>query len=148
MRNMPLILQRTEKFYIPTIEKILQKEKLPYQDVNAENIQFYRAFSEADFVGIIGLEKFVDVALLRSMVVFDKFRNKGYRGKIINQILEEAAAKEIKEIFLLTTTAKEFFEKLGFEAVERSLVPDAIKTTTEFSSLCPESACCLKIKFL
>lgn len=142
---MSLVLQRAEKFYIPTIEKILQKEKLPYQDVNAENIEFYMAFSDADFVGIVGLEKFSDVALLRSMVVFDKFRNKGYGSKIVNQILEEATAKGIRETFILTTTAKDFFQHLGFEIIEREDVPNDIKSTTEFTSLCPASATCMHI---
>lgn len=142
---MSLVLQRAEKFYIPTIEKILQKENLPYQDVNAENIQFFMAFNDADFVGIVGLENYSNVALLRSMVVFDKFRNKGYGCKIVNQILEEATAKGIKEIFILTTTAKDFFEHLGFEVIERKDVPNDIKSTTEFTSLCPASATCMHI---
>ena len=142
---MSLVLQRAENFYIPTIEKILQKENLPYQDVNAENIEFYMAFADADFVGIIGLEKFIDVALLRSMVVFDKFRNRGYGCKIVNQLLEEATAKGIKEIFILTTTAKDFFKRIGFEVIERKDVPDSIKSTTEFTSLCPASATCMHI---
>lgn len=147
---MSLVLQKldsqgAEKFYIPTIEKILQKENLPYQDVKAENIQFYRAFSNADFVGIVGLENYSNVALLRSMIVFDKFRNKGYGRRIVMQILEEATAKGIKEIFILTTTAKDFFEHLGFEVMERENVPHDIKSTTEFTSLCPASATCMHI---
>lgn len=150
MRIMSLVLQKldsqgAEKFYIPTIEKILRKEKLPYQDVNTENIEFYMAFSNADFVGIVGLERFVGVALLRSMVVFDNFRNKGFGRRIVNQILEEATSKSIKEIFILTTTAKNFFEHLGFEVIERENVPNEIKSTTEFTSLCPASATCMQI---
>lgn len=143
---MSLVLQRAEKFYIPTIEKILQKENLPYQDVNAENIEFYMAFSNADFVGIVGLENYSDVALLRSMVVFDNFKKKGFGRKIVNYVLEEAKAKGIKEIFILTATAKEFFECLRFEVIERESVPNEIKSTTEFTSLCPTSATCMHIK--
>lgn len=103
------------------------------------------AFSDADFVGIVGLENYLDVALLRSMVVFDKFRNKGYGCKIVKEILEEANIKGIKEIFILTTTAKDFFQHLGFEIIERENVPNDIKSTTEFTSLCPASAICMHI---
>lgn len=143
---MSLVLQKASKADIPKIEDVLQKENLPFQDVNAENIQFYMAFSDADFVGIVGLEKFSDIALLRSMVVFDKFRNKGYGCKIISQIREEATAKGIRETFILTTTAKDFFQHLGFEIIEREDVPNDIKSTTEFTSLCPSSATCMHIK--
>lgn len=142
---MSITLQRAEKFYIPTIEKILQKENLPYQDVNAENIKFFMAFGDNEFVGIVGLENYSDVALLRSMVVFDNFKKKGFGRKIVNYVLEEAKAKGIKEIFILTTTAKEFFERRGFEVIERESVPDDIKSTTEFTSLCPASATCMRI---
>lgn len=137
--------QRAEKFYIPTIEQILQKEGLPYQDVGSEEIEFYMAFCDVDFVGIVGIENFINVALLRSMVVFDKFRNQGYGCKIVNQLLEEATIKGIKEIFILTTTAEDFFNRLGFEVIERKDVPDSIKSTTEFTSLCPASAICMHI---
>lgn len=146
MRIMSLVLQKAEKFYIPTIEKILQKEKLPYQDANAENIHFFMAFADKEFVGIVGLEKFSDVALLRSLVVFDKFRNKGYGREIINQIIEYSKKKEIKELFILTTTVKYFFEHLGFKVIERGNVPNDIKSTTEFTSLCPASATCMHLK--
>lgn len=143
---MSIILQRAEKFYIPTIEKILQKENLPYQDVNSKNIEFFKAFKDKELVGIIGLERFASVALLRSMVIFEKFRNKGYGFKIVNLIIEKARASEIKELFILTTTAKDFFEHLEFEVIERESVPDDIKLTTEFTSLCPASATCMHIK--
>lgn len=143
---MSIALQRAENFYIPTIEKILQKENLPYQDVNAENIKFFMAFGDNEFVGIVGLENYSDVALLRSMVVFDNFKKKGFGRKIVNYVLEEAKAKGIKEIFILTTTAKDFFERLGFEVIERERVSNDIKSTTEFTSLCPASATCMHIK--
>lgn len=142
---MSLVLQKTEKFDIQAIEKILKNEGLPYQDVNAENIEFFKAFADKEFVGIVGLENFSDEALLRSMVIFDKFRNNGFGREIINQILKKAKVNGVNEIFILTTTAKDFFERLGFEIIARKNVPESIKLTTEFSSLCPESAICMHI---
>jgi amino-acid N-acetyltransferase len=41
---------------------------------------------------------------------------------------------------LLTTTAEDFFRALGYARIARELAPEAIRTTREFSSLCPASS--------
>jgi N-acetylglutamate synthase-like GNAT family acetyltransferase len=43
-------------------------------------------------------------------------------------------------VWLLTTTARAFFDKLGYAAVDRAGVPGAIRATAQFSALCPDSA--------
>jgi len=45
-----------------------------------------------------------------------------------------------RAVWLLTTTAREFFERLGYAAVDRADVPGAIRATAQFSSLCADSA--------
>lgn len=145
---MSLTLKNAEKSDLANIELIkdtLQKNDLPYQDINADNIELFLANNNSDFVGIVGLEKFDDVALLRSMVVKEKFRGQGYGRKICTQILKIAQKYNIKEVFLLTCTAKDFFEHLGFKKINRDNAPETIKSTIEFSSLCPASAICMKI---
>jgi len=47
-------------------------------------------------------------------------------------------------LYLLTTTAESFFQNFGYRTVERSLVPDLIQETVEFSSLCPDDATVMK----
>jgi amino-acid N-acetyltransferase len=51
-----------------------------------------------------------------------------------------ATELKIREIYLLTTTAAEFFTHLGYRQVDRALAPAAIASTKEFSSLCPSTA--------
>ena len=46
----------------------------------------------------------------------------------------------LKELYLLTTTASEFFNALGYDVVVRNEVPQQIKETTQFSQLCPCSS--------
>jgi amino-acid N-acetyltransferase len=43
-------------------------------------------------------------------------------------------------LFLLTTTAREFFLKENYTLVDRNSVPLSIKETSEFTGLCPSSA--------
>ncbi len=43
-------------------------------------------------------------------------------------------------IYGLTTTAEAFFVKRGYERVDRTEMPEAIRDTAEFRELCPETA--------
>lgn len=126
------------------IIELLKQNNLPYQDIKTENKDFFLAYDNSIFVGIVGLEKFDNIALLRSMVVKEDIRNKGYGKQICSKLIEYTKTKGIKELYVLTTTAKDFFEKIGFSTIERNSAPDAIKNTTEFLGLCPSSAICLK----
>lgn len=137
------MLKEVQKADIARIEEILQENNLPHQDVKSGAIDFFNAFNDSAFIGIIGLEKYGNIALLRSMVVIERDRNKGYGTEICKSLLAYAQSKKIYGLYLLTTTAKDFFSKVGFEAISRESVPDEIKITKEFSSLCPTSAICM-----
>ena len=51
-----------------------------------------------------------------------------------------AQSQGAKEMYLLTTTAVRFFERLGFVRVEREAAPVTIQRTQEFATLCPSSS--------
>jgi len=48
---------------------------------------------------------------------------------------------------LLTTTADGFFQKQGWKVIHRNEVPEKIKTSTEFASICPSTAICMKFTY-
>jgi amino-acid N-acetyltransferase len=66
-------------------------------------------------------------------------------GKFIIAGLEKVSKqKRIDCLYLLTTTAEDFFNKEGYEVINRDDVPESIKNTSEFSSVCPSSAIVMK----
>lgn len=140
-------LIKAETRDLMVIEELLKRNNLPYQDIKLINVDLFLAYENSLFIGIIGLEKFGEVGLLRSMAVKQEYRNKGYGTEICKTLMEYAKSEQISELYLLTCTAKEFFERNGFKVIERSTVPDKIKNTTEFSSLCPATAICLRASF-
>ena len=91
-------------------------------------------------VGFAGLQQFDSFALLRSVVVFPGARTQANGTRIVNWLAAEADQRGANELFLLTTTAADFFEKRGFRPVDRNEAPAAIASTAEFTSLCPASA--------
>jgi len=47
-------------------------------------------------------------------------------------------------IYLLTETAKPYFEKRSYTIVERDNTPDVIRRSSEFSHVCPVTAVVMK----
>ena len=89
---------------------------------------------------IAGLEVYGDAALLRSVAVAPASRGRGRGALVVERALREAACLGCEEIYLLTTTAEQWFRRRGFSPVAREAVPDGIRATDEFSRICPSSA--------
>lgn len=114
---------------------------LPIADLDIkkfENFLYMGTFDNP--VGIIGLEIFDSVALLRSLAVSEEARGKGYAKLLVCSIESLARSKNIKEIYLLTETAEAFLKKLDYCVIQRELAPESIKNTSEYSGVCPKSA--------
>jgi amino-acid N-acetyltransferase len=58
----------------------------------------------------------------------------------------EAAARQagVGALYLLTTTAADYFRLRGYSDVARAAVPPAVAGHAQFRSLCPASATCLR----
>ena len=93
-----------------------------------------------DLKGIVGLEVFGSVALLRSLAVAEKARGLGCGKALVASAEKYAKDKGVHELYLLTTTAESFFARLGYSCADRNTAPQQIKRTKEFSDLCPDSA--------
>ena len=91
-------------------------------------------------VGMVGIEKFDSVGLLRSLVVDRSGRNRGVGGKLVAALENRAIAAGVRDLWLLTIDADRYFLRLGYEVMDRSLAPESIRLTAEFSSLCPGDA--------
>ena len=122
------------------VESLLSANKLPVDGVKENFSSFVVADDRGEIAGAIGLEKFGSVALLRSAVVSPEHRGSGVGRRLVEQVLEGAAEDGIEELFLLTTTAEEYFPRFGFARTTRSAVPAALKASAEFQGACPDTA--------
>lgn len=123
------------------VYRLLRLNDLPYLDIRIEMSLFNIYHDDANsVVGVGGLEFYGDYALMRSVVVDANYRQLSYGSKIVNDLLEKAKARNVKDLFLLTETAREFFLKHGFRDLPRDKVPLEIQASSEFSTVCPLSA--------
>lgn len=130
----------------PGIIKLLWENELPVADLDEGKLLF-GCLIQGNIVGSAGLEIFPDCALLRSVSVRKDLRHKGVGKFIVAELEKIAKQKRIRCLYLLTTTAKDFFKKAGYETIGHPDAPPAVKNTAEFSSICPSSATMMR-KFL
>lgn len=100
---------------------------------------------EGRIVGAEGIEVHGQDGLLRSAVVAPPLRGLGLGEALTDDRLAWARGRGLKSVWLLTTTAADFFDRFGFHRAERGAAPPALQASTEFSVACPASAVCLRL---
>jgi N-acetylglutamate synthase-like GNAT family acetyltransferase len=102
--------------------EILSQVNLPHDGVEEHFGSFLIARSGGGkILGCIGLERHGDLGLLRSAAVLPEYQGQWIGNKLVQELLKRAAAQEVTEVVLLTTTAKEYFQnKFGFKEARRS----------------------------
>jgi amino-acid N-acetyltransferase len=91
-------------------------------------------------VGSAALEMYPDGALLRSVAVAREFQGQGIGHRLTDAAISLARERRVPALYLLTTTADQFFPRFGFERIERTAVPRTVQSSVEFTSACPSSA--------
>jgi amino-acid N-acetyltransferase len=106
--------------------------------------QFCESYAVAEthgvVVGLIGVERYGRLGLLRSAVTDEAWRGRGVGRALTEDRITWGRSQGLTALYLLTTTASGFFKRFGFRPIERALVPDKIQRSVEFSSACPTSA--------
>ena len=138
------MIRRAEDADIERVEALLRDARLPLEGArDAFRVGFVADEHEA-IVGAVALEMYPDSALLRSLVVHQTAQGKGLGGRLTQAAIEEAQRRGVDAIYLLTTTAEQFFPRYGFVAVDRQSMPSSIQGSIEFQSACPASAIAMR----
>lgn len=112
---------------------------LPTDDL--ENGGRYYALDEDRYlIGFGGLEGSGPDQLIRSVVIPHELRGQGYGAAVVDGLVRRAAEDGVERLWLLTTSADPFFSSLGWRAEDRARAPEAVRTSRQFSGLCPASA--------
>lgn len=122
------------------VKTLLEAAKLPVDDLESDQVTLYVATVEDGVAGAIGIELHESAALLRSLVVRPGLQKGGLGKRLTAHIEHVARAAGATDLYLLTETAADFFERLGYSRTDRGNAPDTIRRTRQFSSLCPDSA--------
>lgn len=127
------------------LESLLGAHHLPYEDCAGQLGIFCGVFDGNELIAVGGLEPAGEYALLRSIVVQQRYRARGLARAITEEFLRQAEAEGRAAVYLLTETAEDYFARQGFEKIGRDVVPSAIARTRQFAALCPDSASCMRL---
>ncbi len=95
---------------------------------------------EGEVVAAVGMERYGDAGLLRSAVVHPSWRGHGVGDALTRDRLAWARAQGMREVWLLTTTAGDWFPRFGFRRADRAAAPGPLQGSREFAGACPASA--------
>lgn len=128
------------------IKSLLEQAALPFDDLKQDAMQDFVIVRDAQrmLIGAGGIERYENDGLLRSVVVHENARGNGLGQQITRAVEDRARNNGVTTLYLLTTTAAEFFPRLGYGRVERNNAPEKLKHSAEFTSLCPASAVCMR----
>ena len=123
------------------VKQLLSESSLPISDITTQHLQhFFGCGSGLELEGLIGLELYGEVALLRSLAVALSRRGGGVGSGLVAHAERHARDQGVQSLYLLTTTAEQFFLRRGYARIQREDAPAAIKGTKEFSGICPASS--------
>lgn len=126
---------------VAAVKRLLSEAQLSTVDIDAQHPpHFFGCDAGELLVGVVGLQLYDGIALLRSLAVAADYRGVGVGGALVVHAEQYAGHRGTQSIYLLTQTAESFFVRHGYMHVSRDQAPAAIRNTQQFSDLCPASS--------
>jgi len=133
---------------LDAIKALLEASKLPTDGVEEHWKTFLIARDGEKVVGVGGAEAYQFAALIRSIAVTPEYRKHGIGRRLVRQLLDRLASRGLREFYLLTTSAEEYFRKRGFKTIDRDEVHPQLLSSREFQGACPDTAVCMRLVML
>lgn len=133
---------------LDAIKALLVESDLPTAGVEEHWKTFLIALDGDALVGCGGAEAYQFAALIRSIAIKPDYRSHGIGRRIVRQLLDRLASRGLREFYLLTTTAEEYFKRRGFKKIDRDEVHPQLLSSREFQDACPATATCMRLVML
>ncbi|MCK6554505.1 arsenic resistance N-acetyltransferase ArsN2 [Candidatus Binatia bacterium] len=135
----PPVIESARPADLAAVLELLARCDLPQAGLAAHFARALVARVDGEVVGCVALEVYGRAALLRSLAVVSAWRRRGLGQALAGAALAAAQAAGVTRVYLLTDTAEGFFNRLGFERIERRRVDPAVLASEEFTQACPET---------
>jgi amino-acid N-acetyltransferase len=122
------------------VSRLLLQHHLPLEGLRECVVTTLVARDAGEIVGSAAVEVYPDGALLRSVAVAPGRSHRGLGRELTEAALRLAQDLRVPAVFLLTTTADQYFPRFGFVRITRADVPDSVQASVEFTTACPSSA--------
>ena len=133
-------IRRATRAEVPDVDTLLAKSSLPALPNAHPLSNLLVVLDEGVVVGAVALEVAARRGLVRSVVVEEGHRRRGLGAGLVSSIIARGHELGLRELYVLTENASEFFSSREFSEVERAEVPPEIQATREYREQSPESA--------
>jgi len=117
---MSIEIERAHRHDQSDVFRLVEQNHLPVAGLDQHFDTALVARQDGCIVGTAALEMYPDGALLRSVAVAPDVQRKGLGHQLTNAALALAEELGAPAVYLLTTTAEQFFPRFGFERIVRS----------------------------
>lgn len=124
---------------VPAVAALLSDAGLPL-DGAAEAFELgVVARDGSRIVAAAAVERYGGAGLLRSVVVAPDRRGIGLGRDVVVAAEALARGEGIRDLYLLTETAIDWFPRLGYEVVDRAVASAAVGESIEFTTVCRDT---------
>lgn len=138
-------LRRAKESDLARVSALLTEAGLPELDSRPNLSNLLVAELGGAVIGAVELQVYARAGLLRSLVVAPDERTRGVGHSLFHALLSRASELGLRDLYLLTETFPEFFDKLGFSALPRDEVPPEMRASPAFREPCPDSAAFMRL---
>jgi amino-acid N-acetyltransferase len=124
---------------LDAIRALLADATLPLDGVDAAFEHGVIAEAGGQVVGAAAIEPYATDGLLRSVVVAPALRGTGLGRRLVAAAEDTARELGIRDLYLLTETAIDWFPRLGYEPLPRDAAPAPIAGSVEFTVSCRDT---------
>jgi amino-acid N-acetyltransferase len=136
-----VVTRQAEAGDLSAIRALLKAASLPTADITAQTAPWFLLAIEGDaMIGTAAVEPCGSFGLLRSLAVRPEARGQGIARRLVTACETRAEGARLRGLYLLTTTARHFFSALGYDELEHWELPEAIRGTEQYRTLCPRTA--------
>lgn len=122
---------------LDAIKQLLGGSLLPSRDVGGAHQRFIAASERGRIIGCAGLQVAGQNGLVRSMAVHWTRRNAGLGSRLHERLLFEAVLSDVRTLYVVTSTAEDFFAGHGFRNIAPEAVPPELQASEEFTAFVP-----------
>lgn len=137
---MGIDVERARPEDLDDVLRLLSQHQLPPVGLRDHVATLLVARDDGRIVGSAALEMYADGALLRSVAVAPTLQRHRLGRELTEAAIRLAQERRVPAIYLLTTTAADYFPRFGFGRVTRADVPTGVQQSVEFTSACPSTA--------
>ncbi|EGI77068.1 GCN5-related N-acetyltransferase [Hylemonella gracilis ATCC 19624] len=140
---------------LAAVQAQLAQARLPFEDLLPTSMPLFLGVRDSDsglsrdvtqpgpLIAFAGLESHGVEGLLRSLWVRPDHRGRGLARTLLHAHESQARQLGLNRLVLLTESAADFFQALGYRETDRTALSAQLRASTQFQQLCPASAHCL-----